>query len=201
MIGYIQGQVIDNDGVICLIKTDSGIGYEIKCSKFLSPGQNCEFFISHIFKEADQELYGFLTMKEKKFFELLLSVKGVGPKSAFALVSGISIEQISRAIITEDKKTLSSVPGIGAKAAAQIILDLAQKIQKFDATTMSLFDKKELTNEPHIGSLGGIVEEAIMACKELGYKDEQAAPLAKKLMANHQIAKAQDLVQLMLKEL
>ena len=89
-------------------------------------------------KEDDLSLFGFLTMEELKMFDRLITVKGVGPKGATAMLAALTPAQISLAIISDDVKTLSSCPGIGKKTAQQIILDLKDKTATMDAAGASL---------------------------------------------------------------
>lgn len=129
MIGYLVGEVLFSDGKELIIKTNDGIGYQIYMSGLLVEGSLAEVFVSHVFKDAGQELFGFETLREKKLFELLCSVKGVGPKSAYSLISALGSETIIQSVQLENKKVLTKAPGVGAKAAAQICLDLGDKIQ------------------------------------------------------------------------
>ncbi|MBP5297254.1 MAG: Holliday junction branch migration protein RuvA [Bacteriovoracaceae bacterium] len=130
MIGHLQGIVLFSDGQELILQTSAGIGYQIYYGQILPEGKMVSLYVSHIIKENAQELYGHPSLRAKKLFELLLTVNGIGPKSAYALLSRLSIDQLINAVTLEQKKVLSSVPGIGPKASSQIILDLAAKIQK-----------------------------------------------------------------------
>lgn len=222
MIGHLRGEVLFSDGHELVIQTVSGVGYQVFFGQVLSEGTHASIFVSHIIKEGSEELYGFKTLREKKMFELAISVKGVGPKSAFALLSALSVEQIIEAVMFEQKKTLQKAPGIGAKAAAQMILDLSGKVQKIKmysnkyftvqgvstaqevvaAPTQLQFDEAIVEEEVKSNlSENVIISDAIMACKELGFNEEQIIPLANKVMGEHQITKAEQLVHLVLKEM
>lgn len=130
MIGYITGKVIFSDGQQAIILTRSGIGHEVYLSRMVAEGDEVELFISHIFRENDQALYAFINYSEKKIFETLLKVKGVGAKSAYSIIKHLGPAQTIRSIKLEDKASLQSVPGIGPKAAAQIVLDLKGKVDQ-----------------------------------------------------------------------
>ncbi len=217
MIGYLVGEVLFSDGKELIIKTKDGIGYQVFMSGLLVEGSLAEVFVSHVFRDAGQELFGFDTLREKKLFELLCSVKGVGPKSAYSLISSLGSETIIQSVQLENKKVLTKAPGVGAKAAAQICLDLGDKIQKVLMYSGQNHTKTTLA-PAHIGqheqtemntSLSGslysmpsepILEEAIMACKELGFKEELVMPMAKKILSENEIQKAEQLVHLVLKE-
>ncbi len=130
MIGHIQGHVLFSDGTETILETTSGIGYQIYYNRVLPEGSVAALYISHIVKENAEELYGFHSLRAKKLFEMLLTVKNIGPKSAFALMRALNVKDICSAILLDNKKVLTSAPGVGPKAAAQMILDLQTKIQK-----------------------------------------------------------------------
>ena len=209
MIGYLTGEVIFSDGNELILKTRDGVGYQIYFHKLFVEGKKAEVFISHVYKDPNQELFGFESLREKKLFELLNSVKGVGPKSAYSLIVSLGTETIIQSIQLENKKALSQAPGIGLKAAAQICLDLSKKIQNilmFSSTGQSV-EREELNvdllelplNES--GEKGHLLTEALMACKELGFKEEHIIKKAKKILDDNNIQKSEQLVHLVLKEL
>jgi Holliday junction DNA helicase RuvA len=209
MIGYLSGEVIFSDASELIIKTKDGIGYQVYFRKLLAEGSTAEVFISHIIREASQELFGFENLREKKLFELLNSVKGVGPKSAYSLLASLGEQSIIQAIQLENKKTLSKAPGVGPKAAAQICLDLSDKVQRvvmysggqqtqyLEGHAAELFDQ-------NIGQVSfqdeKILEEALMACKELGFKEELISVTARKILKENEILRPEQLVHLVLKE-
>lgn len=209
MIGYLTGEVIFSDGKEVIIKTADGVGHQVYLQKLLVEGSLADIFISHIFKDPGQELFGFETLREKKLFELLTSVKGVGPKSAYSLLTALGAETVIQSIQLENKKSLSKAPGIGAKAAAQICLDLSNKIQN-----VLMYSARGLNNEFREGDTGviqhelvatgsyntPILEEALMACKELGFKEDSILPMAQKILSENDIQRPEQLVHLVLKE-
>jgi Holliday junction DNA helicase RuvA len=174
-------------------------------------------YVSQIIKENAHDLYGFENLRQKKLFELLLTVRGVGPKSAYALMSALPVAQIVEAIQAENKKLLTQAPGVGDKAAAQIILDLAKKIHKIKMYTsqklialpqngVALTSRLEPWIEPvelssAEASLQTILDEALMACRELGFKEDKIIPVAQKVMSENQITKPEQLVHLVLRQI
>jgi Holliday junction DNA helicase RuvA len=213
MIGHIQGKVLFSDGVESIILTSSGIGYQVYFNRVLSEGSFQSLFISHKIKEASEELFGFPNLRDKKMFELLTSVKGVGPKGAFNLLGFLGSENIIESILLENKKTLTKAPGVGPKAAAQIILDLSKKISKIRMYSTSYkLEADNLENLPEfkIGEVEEsfststthlLMDEALVACKELGFREEQVLPLAQKILNDNDVTKAEQLVHLVLKEI
>ena len=217
MIGHLQGEVLFSDGVESVILTNSGIGYQVYIHQVLPEGSFVSVFISHVIREASEELYGFKTIREKKMFEMLTSVKGVGPKSAFSLASNIGVDHIINAITMDDKKTLTKAPGIGAKAAAQMILDLQNKVSKIKMYSNKTLGVSGLSSNPSIeiepepfeeNQVDGtqhvadqlILNDALMACKELGFKEDKVIPIAQKILNSNDITKPEQLVHLVLKE-
>lgn len=214
MIGFLSGEVLFSDGRELILKTTSGIGYQVHFYDVLTEGSQVDIFISHVIREAGQDLFGFKTLRDKKLFEILNSVKGVGPKSAFSLITSLGHEQIIQSIQFENKKVLTKAPGIGAKAAAQICLDLGNKIQKVlmyssaanthTQVSLSLGGGESLeTSTPQMvrSSHHALLDDTLLACKELGFKEESVLPLAKKIMEQNDIVKAEQLIHLVLKEM
>ncbi|MCP4913650.1 MAG: Holliday junction branch migration protein RuvA [Oligoflexia bacterium] len=211
MIGHLKGEVLFSDGVETIIQTHMGIGYQVYLSEILTEGAEASVYISHVIKEAGEELYGFKNLREKKLFEILISVKGVGPKSAFVLLNSLGVDQIVTAIQFDNKKALTAAPGIGPKAAAQILLDLSSKIDKIKmyspnyqmemivaktpGTSQVDFSSTPMSNDNQI------FNDALMACKELGFKEDEVMNLATKIMQETQISKSEQLVHLVLKEM
>ena len=137
MISYINGTLVFKGSDYVIIE-NSGIGFRIMASPSTishlpAADSKVKLFTYMNVKEDELSLFGFLTMEELNMFNRLITVKGVGPKGATALLASLSPAQIALAIITEDAKTLSSGQGIGKKTAQQIILDLKDKTRTEDA--------------------------------------------------------------------
>ena len=165
--------------------------------QILSEGQRVQLFLSQIIREDSEALYAFPSLSEKKFFELLLKVNGVGPRTAYQLIRQLGEETLHHAIMFEDKKLLCSVSGIGPKTASQILLDLAPKLSKKPISKTPKFAKSQQV----LPRSSDFVHEALMACKELGFRDDQILPIVQKLMNENEIKKPEHLVQLVLREL
>lgn len=213
MIGHIQGKVIFSDGVETIVLTSSGIGYQVFYNKVLSEGSLASLFISHQIKEASEQLFGFQNLRDKKMFELLTSVKGVGPKGAFNLLGFLGTESIIDSVLLENKKALTKAPGVGPKAAAQIILDLVKKITKIrmyspsykletdNLEDLPVFKVTEVIENYPADVSHEIMNEALVACKELGFREDEVIPLAQKILSRNEVLKAEQLVHLVLKEI
>jgi holliday junction DNA helicase RuvA len=194
MIGQISGEITFSDGKELILLTPSGIGYQIYYNQVLPEGRKTTLFISQIFKEDSQDLFGFDSLRNKKLFEMLITVKGVGPKSAYNLLCHLGPDSLIDAITYESVDLLKKTPGVGAKTAAQIILDLKSKILKVKMYSSAL--------EINSGAQGNeikVLEETLMACKELGFRDDEVVPLAQKYLRENKITRAEQLIHLVLK--
>lgn len=220
MIGYIRGEVIFSDGNEVILLMDSGVGHQIFYNKILVEGSFIHLYISHIVRENSEELFGFINLRTKKLFEVLITAKGVGPKSAYAIVGKLGVDQICEAIQFQNKNILTRVSGVGPKAASQIILDLGKKIQKVkmysDVQRVPIEEgdaRKERSRNDRLGE-GPILEvdqdetfdhtailnDALAACSELGFKSGEVISLAQRLIRENSITRAEQLVHLVLKE-
>jgi Holliday junction DNA helicase RuvA len=220
MIGFLCGEVIFSDGNESVLQTSSGIGYQVFYNKVLVEGSQAAIFIAHIIKEDSETLYAFHSLRAKKLFEMLLTVKGIGPKSAYGLIANIGVNEIIMAVNLEAKNTLTKVPGLGGKGAAQIILDLSGKIDRVKMYSDSskilkmvgtlpksniteMFDEVINTIETPSTSINQheILNDALMACKELGFKEDKIIPIAQRILGANNISKPEQLIHLVLKEI
>ncbi len=135
MIRTLKGKIIFSDESYIILETSSGIGYRIFTTNtfsFESNSTNTEsfFYIHTSVRETSINLYGFKTISELNFFELLISVSGVGPKAGINILSNSSPSLIKQSIISGDTFELTKASGIGKKIAEKIILELKNKINK-----------------------------------------------------------------------
>ena len=166
MISYIKGnlEAKNLDNVIIDV---GGIGYKIFMSiKSMNTlgdmGKEVKIYTYMRVREDDISLYGFCTNEELKMFEQLLGVSGVGAKLALSILSNISPSSFALAIITEDINTIKSLPGIGAKSAQRIILELKDKMKTQDAIETEFIPTKiEIKDDK--------TKDAIDALQVLGY--------------------------------
>ena len=130
MYYYIKGTVeeIHLDYIVC---EANSIGYQIFVTNVSAFAlyQEYKIYLTHIVREDDEQLIGFLSLEEKSIFDQLLTVKGIGVKSALGALSKVSVEQFLTFVENEDVNALKKLPSIGPKAASQIILDLKGKIK------------------------------------------------------------------------
>ena len=203
MIGYISGTVVYSDSQKSVILTNSGVGYEIHTATPMVPNRDIALFISHIIREQSQDLYGFESADDKKFFEMLLDVNGIGPKSAFGLVSHLGVQQIISAITFENADILKSAPGVGKKSAEQIVLSLKDKVTKLEiglaAKENPIKAGVKTKNENKTDAF--LVKETLAACQGLGFKDQDVLPMIQRHLQEGLVKKPEDMVKVILKEL
>ena len=136
MIAYLDGEIILKRDKFVILKV-SGVGYKVFLSKktlsnIPDNSDNLSLFCYQNVKEDALDLYGFLTYDELDFFEVLMEIRGVGPRSALDIASLGSLEKIKDKILKQDEKIFGGIPGIGLKKAQTIILELTGKIKLLD---------------------------------------------------------------------
>src|SRR4051812_19040153 len=172
MIGYIEGEVKAVRPGHCVVLVgqpgQSSIGYKVFTTKDAllrySVGSRAEFWTRLAVREDAQDLYGFALEAELKFFELLLTVSGIGPKSALAVLDTVSIETLQSAISQNRAEYLTKVSGIGKKTAEKIVLELKDKV---GAVIESAALKGDI--------------EALEALRSLGYSSAEARETLRKV--------------------
>ncbi len=167
MIGSIKGKIILKTTKFLIVETNN-IGYKISVSsetlaKIQKEKEVFLFIHTHV-REDILDLYGFLNHQELEFFEMLLNVSGIGPRSALAILSIATIETLRTAISTNDTTYLTKISGIGRKTAEKIVIELRDKVDK------------ELE-----GSSLQIELDSLEALKSLGYSQKQAREALKKV--------------------
>ena len=146
----------------------AGVGYKVFMSEIAieslgNLGDKVKVYTHHHVREDDISLYGFLTMEELNMFELLISVSGVGAKSALSILANVEPSSFALAVITNDTSKLVKIPGVGAKTAARIVLELKDKLKNQDMISKKeSIDKRATVNEEEL-------DEAISALQVLGY--------------------------------
>lgn len=167
MISYIKG-ILEIKSKDYIVVDVGGIGYKIFMSETaineLEKGKEVKIFTYMKVREDDISLYGFLNNEELVTFELLISVGGVGAKSAITILSNITPSKFALAVITNDVNTLKKLPGIGAKTAGRIILELKDKMKTEQSIEES---KNEEIKEAIV--LDNKANDALEALCVLGY--------------------------------
>lgn len=170
MYAYIKGTIVEINPKNIVVD-NNGIGYELIVPNPYEYSLEEEkiIYVSQQVREDSNLLYGFFSNDQKNVFLLLLKVKGVGPKSALAIVAGASSYEIIEAIENSDDKYFTKFPGIGKKSAQQIILDLKGKIEF----------KEESQNTKNSNNI--YLDDAILALEALGYNKKELKKIEKSL--------------------
>jgi len=133
MFYYIEGTVALFDNSVAVIDC-GGVGYALNTTvntlSRIRVGERARLYVYTLIREDCFDLYGFATQEEKRSFEMLIGVSGVGPKAAQAILSANTPEALSMAVISGNEKALTVVPGIGKKIAQRILLELKDKLAK-----------------------------------------------------------------------
>src|ERR1700676_1986973 len=177
MIGQLRGRLTDKRPNQVLVDV-GGVGYlvQVPLSTFASLGElhtEVTLLIHTHVREDTLSLYGFLSSREKHFFELLLSASGVGPSLALKILSGMSVEELVPAIRGGDLARLTRIPGVGRKTAERIVVELKDKLE-----AVALEAQKPAPSSP-----AGVEADVKSALFNLGYDErtaEAALPQAKR---------------------
>jgi Holliday junction DNA helicase RuvA len=134
MIGRLRGELLEVEGSMVVVDA-GGVGYEVLLPDAVIVqlpviGERVDLLIRQIFREDGVSLYGFLLPFQRRLFDLLLSVKGCGPKVGLALIGQVGEDSVAAAILAQDSKVLVRATGVGARLGERIILELKDKIQE-----------------------------------------------------------------------
>lgn len=170
MIAHLRGQILAKTPASVIVEC-GGVGYEllISVSTYTELGEGGAPVALHVHthvREDALQLFGFKEPTEKRLFEKLLTISGIGPKLALTVLSGISAQRLVGAIRGGDHATLTRVPGIGKKTAERVVLELKDKLDDLVGFT--------LATEPAKPSLGAAAEDVLSALLNLGYSRPSA---------------------------
>jgi len=175
MYAYFRGTLaaVSENSVIVEV---GGIGYRIFVSATTANalpmvGEQVKIYTYTSVKEDDLSLYGFLQQNELDLFKLLIGVNGIGPKGALSILSVLEANEVIYAIASSDAKMISKAPGIGAKTAQRVVLELKDKVSLEEALS-SRFEGTEST--PQTAGLSDAKKETVEALTALGYGSAEA---------------------------
>lgn len=196
MYAYIKGTLEEKSTDSIVVET-AGIGYKIYVSehtmaKLGEIGEKVKIYTHYHVREDNISLYGFMSNEELKMFELLLQVSGIGAKTAIAMLSNITPSKFALAIISNDLKTLTKIPGIGNKSAQRMVLELKDKLK---TQTAIEDDEEEATPNDNSES----INEAGQALQILGYNKSEISKVFDKF-DTHNLS-TEDLIKEALKRL
>lgn len=168
MYYYLDGNITVMEPGIAVVDC-GGVGYLCQCSmntlSHLEKGKKAHLYTQVVVKEDAFDIYGFWDMSEKRCFNMLLGVSGVGPKAALSILSAVSPEGLAMAVANEDEKALTAAQGVGKRLAQRILLELRDKIAKETGLT-----QKAGVSVPGPQNLaGGKLNDVTAALSVLGY--------------------------------
>jgi len=180
MIAWLSGR-LRHKATDHLVIDVAGVGYQVSVplstyNEIPDDGEDVSLHVYTHLREDSLSLFGFLTEAEKNMFMLLLGVSGIGPKLALAILSSLSVQELSRAIMASDESKLFSIPGIGKKTAARMVLELKDKMKLIMPMIAPLPDEAVVSDD---------LEDVISALVNLGYKKPQAEETARKVRHAH----------------
>ncbi len=181
MFYHLNGTVSELEPNMAVIDC-GGVGFAVNTSAYtvaqLHRGERAKLYISEQVREDAFDLYGFATPAEKRCFDMLTSVSGVGPKAAVSILSAGSPEKVCMAVMSDDERVLTAAQGVGKRLAQRIILELKDKIQK-QTEGMAM---PELSGASSTGTAGGgKLADVASALTALGYTRAECAAAMKGL--------------------
>lgn len=181
MLYHIEGKVSEMEPALAVIDC-GGIGFALNVTANtlagLKLGEKTRLYVSESIGENNFDLYGFLDKNERRFFELLISVSGIGPKAAMSILSHSTPEGLALAIISGNEKALTVAPGIGKKIAQRVILELKDKVSK--EMNGSVPEMPSFAAAPS-GNAAPAVNDALAGLTVLGYSSAEIAPVLKRI--------------------
>ncbi len=195
MFHHIIGTVTELEPNMAVLEF-GGVGFELNTTAHtlsrLSIGEKAKLYTFENIREDAFDLYGFYEKSEKRCFEMLIGVSGVGPKAAISILSSATPESLAMAIISGDEKALTVAPGIGKKIAQRILLELKDKMSK---ETNGLVTASESTlSSPAVNSK---LSDAVSALAVLGYSNSEITVALKDI--NVEAERLEDIIKMALK--
>lgn len=194
MIGYLTGKIISKKPTQIILDVN-GVGYLVNISINTFDKLSDENSIASLFtylnvKEDAIDLFGFISLTEKEMFQLLISVNGIGPKSALSILSGISVEDLKTALISNQISRLVSIPGIGKKTAERMTIELRDKILHISGESVDYHTK-----------INDVRSDAVSALVSLGYNQKIAEKVVANLYSENNLYTIEELIKLSLSKL
>lgn len=182
MIGYLRGKIIER-GEEALVLDVGGVGYELQCSlntmTALMENDEAELHVQLHMREDALQLFGFATRLEKRMFNSLLKVNGVGPKMAIKVLSGARLDELARMIEAGDVKALSNLPKVGKKTAEQMILALKGKLTM--DVSLGATVRAPQKSGAQVLRFSGVRGDVLSALVNLGFRSQDVEAVVERL--------------------
>ena len=174
MIGYIEGRVLARRDRFAIVLTPGGVGYELElpspvAASLPAAGGQTALFVHTVVREDALELFGFATLEDRETFRALISISKLGPRTALAILSQFSTDDLLRVVAAGDAEALVRVPGIGKKSAQRIFIELSYKLEG-----------RAPVAGPAAGAAlpGGVLGDVVAGLTNLGYPEADARRVA-----------------------
>ena len=179
MIAYVKGTLAEKSPTRVVVEA-FGVGYEMLVplstyDRLPRVGDETKLLAAHCVREDDEILFGFATEDEREMFGKLTGVSGVGPKIALAILSGLTLADLSLAIASGEAKRISAVKGVGKKTAEKICVELKDKVNAFEAMSSA-------SGTPRSKAF---LRDAVLALAALGYGEENASKMVSQVVSGH----------------
>ncbi len=179
MIGYIEGRVLARRERYAIVLTPGGVGYELElpepvAASLPAPGGQCALYVHTVVREDALELFGFASLEDRETFRLLLGISKLGPRTALAILSCFSTDDLARLVATGDVDALVRVPGIGKKSAQRIFVELTYKLEGRAAATSALVAPSAMAP--------GVLGDVVAGLTNLGYAEADARRVAEAVL-------------------
>ena len=190
MIATVSGRLASKDAGTVVVQTAGGVGYEVVVplgvmERLPAVGEPVTLATELVVREDGWALYGFLDAAERRFFQRLTTVSGVGPRLAVSLLSALGVARGARAVTERNIGLLTSVSGIGKKTAERLVLELADKLGEF----------VDADGDRAPAERGGPAETALKALEQLGYTPAEADGALRQVLADGAAAAPDTLVR------
>tara|TARA_Y100000994_G_scaffold221602_1_gene201368 strand:- start:638 stop:1231 length:594 start_codon:yes stop_codon:yes gene_type:complete len=194
MIVRLEGKLLDKQAPCALIDVN-GVGYEVNVSlntlvSLPEIGANLELLTHFVVREDAQTLYGFISSRERELFRALIKVNGVGPKMALGILSGMTVDEFSIAVVSEDIGLLVKLPGVGKKTAERLVIEMRDIVDSVGL--MSAIVSNDANKDVRLEAEGALIS--------LGYKQQDVSKIMSKLDLNS-VSTAEDIIRLALKSI
>ena len=194
MIARLEGELLDKQAPCVLIDVN-GVGYEVNVSlntlvSLPEIGANLALLTHFVVREDAQTLYGFISSRERELFIALIKVNGVGPKMALGILSGMTVDEFSTAVFSEDIGLLVKLPGVGKKTAERLVIEMRDIIDSVGLT--SAIDSSNENKDVRLEAEGALIS--------LGYKQQDVSKIMSKLDLKS-VSTAEDIIRLALKSI
>ena len=171
MIAFLDGVLAEKQPTSVVLDVHGG-GYAVLIplgtyDRLPATGERCRLFTYHHIREDGQLLCGFATVDEKRMFELLIGISGIGPKLALSVLSGLTVPELRAAIAEGNIKRISSVRGVGKKTAERMVVELRDKIDPAEA----LAGRAAATGD---AAGAAVLRDTVLALTALGFPQDQA---------------------------